>query len=144
MAGMNFRFKDNTSEVMKRVTEKINLGLDLAGEVIEGYAKDDCPQPVDTGLLRNSITHAHGGGAPAISSYHADNPKEGRKNSGSYPGAVDGQQNCEYIGTNVEYAQNVEFGSHKHLVGKSHFLRDAGENHIDEIRDVLQKTLNTI
>lgn len=43
MAGMNFRFKDNTDEVMKRVTEQINLALDLAGEVIEGYAKDDCP-----------------------------------------------------------------------------------------------------
>lgn len=43
MAGMNFRFKDNINDVMKAVNEKIELGLDLAGEVIEGYAKDDCP-----------------------------------------------------------------------------------------------------
>lgn len=139
---INIRINDHTGDVRRAVNEKKGLALSLMGEVVEGYAKDDCP--VDTGLLRNSLTHGPGRGAPKITSYRADNPKPGRPSSGSYPGSLDGDVDCEYVGSNVEYAQYVEFGDRSHRVGKAHFLRDAGQNHTDELRDTAQAAFSSI
>lgn len=150
--------KDHTDEVMAAITEKVNLALNLMGEVVEGYAKEDCP--VDTGLLRNSITHTLGG-APVSHSYHASYGENrdssgrrygaGSKKAGSVKiGALSGtigsaSDHACYVGTNVEYAPYVEFGDRfHHNVGKAHFLRDAAQDHVDELKDVAQKTLKTI
>ena len=43
MADVIFRVNDNTDEIMAKIDEKIGLALELMGEVVEGYAKDDCP-----------------------------------------------------------------------------------------------------
>ena len=142
MSKITFKLKDYSDDVIRVIGKQVNLALDAMGEVVEGYAKEDCP--VDTGLLRNSLTHARGGENPSISSYHANNPKEGRQSSGSYQGTISGDPDCEYIGSNVEYAPYVEFGSQRHLVGKAHFLKDAGENHIDELRDKCVTVLKAI
>ena len=139
---ISIRINNHTGEVMEAVRQKTALALSLMGEVVEGYAKDDCP--VDTGLLRNSLTHGPGKGAPKITSYHADTPKPGRPSSGSYPGSLNGKVDCEYVGSNVEYAQYVEFMDRSHVVGKAHFLRDAGQNHVDELRDVAAAALSSI
>ena len=154
---MNIRIEDHTKEVMERITERINLALDLAGEVIEGHAKDECP--VDTGLLRNSITHAVGGES-VTHSYHASYGSNrsssgkrysaGSKNAGSvgfgsFSGTIgQAEDHICVVGSNVEYAPVVEFKDMKHITGKAHFLRDGAMNHIDEIRDVCQKTLRSI
>lgn len=153
----SFGMNDHTAEVEQKVTEKINLALNLMGEVVEGYAKEDCP--VDTGLLRNSITHALGGENISHSyhaSYGSNRNKSGKrygagsKNAGSVGvGRASGTMGSTddracYVGTNVEYAPAVEFKDISHTVGKAHFLRDAGTKHIDELRDVAQKTLKTI
>ena len=144
MADFKWTFNDYFPDVKKVVKEKSLLALSLMGDTVEGYAKEDCP--VDTGLLHNSITHATGGGSPHISSYSANKPNEqGITESGSYPSTIPGDTNTEYIGTNVEYAPYNEFGdSLHHDVGKAHFLRDAAQNHLDELRDVAKKTLSTI
>ena len=42
-------------EVLAAMREQVSLGLEAIGQEAEGYAKDDCP--VDTGRLRNSISH---------------------------------------------------------------------------------------
>lgn len=68
--------------------------------------------PVDTGRLRSSISHA--------------------------------VINEEYtiIGTNVEYAQYVEFDdTKKHTSGKAHFLRDAALNHSDEYQSLMKESI---
>lgn len=110
----DFDFKitvDNTAQIMAIIDEKADVALKQCGEVIEGYAKEDCP--VDTGLLRNSITYALAGQAPAAADH------------------------AVYVGTNVEYAPYVEFiDRYHHNVGKAHFLRDAGLPHIDELKEV--------
>ena len=54
--------------------------MEKVGLVAEGYAKRLCP--VDTGRLRNSITHVINAGEQAV-----------------------------YVGTNVEYAPYVELGT---------------------------------
>ncbi len=53
---------DNTNSVLQEIKDKIELGLKLTGEICEGYAKISTKMggrcPVDTGLLKNSISYA--------------------------------------------------------------------------------------
>lgn len=150
---IEIRVDDHTDDVMKAVDDKIRLALGLAGEVIEGYAKEDCP--VDTGLLRNSITYAVSGEATGISSYHAERTSTkqsaytgttGSVGIGRYSGNVGAADDTAvYIGTNVEYAPYVEFIDHyHHEVGKAHFLRDGATNHINEIKSTIETVLSSI
>lgn len=67
---------DNSGEFLNALPEQIEQALIAIGLTAESYAKDICP--VDTGRLRNSITHA-----------------------------VDMSESAAYIGTNVEYATFV-------------------------------------
>ena len=52
---MDVEIKDNTQEVLQELLSKEELILSAMGETAEKYAKLECP--VDTGRLRNSITH---------------------------------------------------------------------------------------
>ena len=49
-------FNNNANEVLEEFHEQIDVALETIGLVAEGYAKRLCP--VDTGRLRNSISHA--------------------------------------------------------------------------------------
>lgn len=74
--------EDNTEEVSQGIQRAIDRALETIGLLAEGYAKRACP--VDTGNLRNSITHAVESGEDAV-----------------------------YVGTNVEYAPYVEMGTRR-------------------------------
>lgn len=52
---MSVVFKDNSPEVLREFAVAKARALEKIGLVAEGYAKKQCP--VDTGNLRNSITH---------------------------------------------------------------------------------------
>lgn len=73
---MEVVIKDNSAEFLKALPEQIEQALTAIGLTAESYAKQECP--VDTGRLRNSITHAVETGEQAV-----------------------------YIGSNVEYAAFV-------------------------------------
>ena len=77
---MDIKFTDNSKEVSDNIKAALLRGLETCGLVAEGYAKKLAP--VDTGNLRNSITHDVDDGEPAA-----------------------------YIGTNVEYAPYQELGT---------------------------------
>ena len=77
---MSYSYKDNTDEVLKGLSDAVERALTRIGLSAEGYAKKECP--VDTGNLRNSITHE-----------------------------VVQSEKSVYIGTNVEYAAYVELGT---------------------------------
>lgn len=49
------RNRDHSDEVRTVLEEALTVALETMGLVAEGYAKRLCP--VDTGLLRNSISH---------------------------------------------------------------------------------------
>ena len=53
---MSFTTKDNTKEVLSALDKAIERGLEAIGLTAEGHAKKETP--VDTGRLRNSISHA--------------------------------------------------------------------------------------
>ena len=53
---MSYTYKDNTEEVLSAMEKAIERGLEAIGLTAEGHAKKETP--VDTGRLRNSISHA--------------------------------------------------------------------------------------
>ncbi len=53
---MSYSYKDNTEEVLSAMEKAIKRGLEAIGLTAEGHAKKETP--VDTGRLRNSISHA--------------------------------------------------------------------------------------
>lgn len=77
---MQITLEDHSDEVYKELEAACQLALEKCGMVAEGYAKKLCP--VDTGNLRNSITHM-----------------------------VSDSEKAAYIGTNSEYAVYVECGT---------------------------------
>ena len=79
-------FNDYSDDVLNEFHDAVLRALERCGEQAEGYAKDLAP--VDTGNLRNSISHA-----------------------------VDEDEPAAYIGSNVEYAAYVELGTGKYTEG---------------------------
>lgn len=73
--------EDNREQVEHAINQAIAAALEECGLAAERFAKAKCP--VDTGRLRNSITHA-----------------------------LDLSDEAVYVGTNVEYAPYQEFGTH--------------------------------
>lgn len=73
-------FNDYSKEVLEAMKDAVLRALERCGSQAEGYAKDLAP--VDTGNLRNSISHR-----------------------------VDESENAVYIGTNVSYAPYVELAT---------------------------------
>ena len=53
---MSYTYKDNTDEVLSALERSKKRGLEAIGLTAEGHAKKETP--VDTGRLRNSISHA--------------------------------------------------------------------------------------
>ena len=74
--------EDNSEGASRGIARAIDRALEEIGMAAEGCAKRACP--VDTGNLRNSISHAVESGEDAV-----------------------------YIGTNVEYAPYVELGTRR-------------------------------
>lgn len=83
---MDVEFIDNSEEVKKAFQAAAVRALEKCGLTAEGYAKRLCP--VDTGNLRNSISHKVDDGEPAV-----------------------------YIGSNTSYAPYVELGTGKYTEG---------------------------
>ena len=52
---MSYKYKDNTDEVLAALKRAKKRGLEAIGLTAEGHAKKETP--VDTGRLRNSISH---------------------------------------------------------------------------------------
>lgn len=55
MADMDIHITDNSGEVLKALEQKMAAALEAIGITAEGHAK--ALTPVDTGRLRNSISH---------------------------------------------------------------------------------------
>lgn len=130
---MSVEFKDNSSEVKSEFVKALLRGLEKCGLVAERYAKKLCP--VDTGNLRNSITHV-----------------------------VDEQEPAAIIGSNNSYAAYVELGTgvyaegggrptpwvYRDAKGNWHythgkkaqpFLKPAVAEHADKYREIIKNAL---
>ena len=143
----NIKINSDKETILKRLEERAPVILEKIGLIAERYAKMKCP--VDTGRLRNSITHAVGGKGFSVGSYHASKGATGKsagsKGAGSVkmgfysgsPGSAG--DDTVYIGTNVEYAPYVELGSLKQRAKP--YLKPAILNHINEYNELIRNEL---
>ena len=128
----------------KEILAAIKRGLKKIGMYAETYAKSLAP--VDTGLLRNSITYAIGG-EPANTASYMDNSGE---NEGTYEGQAPADSNGEitlYVGTNVHYAPYQELGHmtvNGNWVAPQPFLKPAMDNHALEYQKLMLNELNKL
>lgn len=133
-------FQDNTEQTIKELDEKMKQLVEIIGGIAEGYAKDLCP--VDTGLLRNSITHIDGNGELKIRRYTSDDGEiSGEYPNGSYPVGAEKSKYTAIIGTNVQYAPYQELGAPNRKLPAQPYLRPAIENHRQEYKDLIESTL---
>lgn len=113
---MSYTFIDHSPEVLAALELQVKKGLTTCGLVAEGYAKAECP--VDTGNLRNSITHAVEG-------------------NDAYIGT-----NVEYA-VYVEMGTGRRGGWSQDIAGQAAqpYIRPAIENHMSEYEDILENAL---
>ncbi len=141
---MGFKILENNKDKINDMLDgAIEEALRLMGMQAENYARANAP--TDTGLLKNSITSAVGGGNTTISHYHADRAgKSGTGGLGFYSGSAP-KENIPYvvIGSNVEYAPYQELGTSKAGAcnnGRG-FLRPAINDHVNEYKKIFEDTL---
>ena len=151
MSDIDIKLIDNSGEILQNFQKNLEAGLEAIGLQAERYAKEGAP--VDTGRLRNSITHttAKNAGQGYSYSYRAvsktENPtKEMMKatKTDKETHRQGAQANEVYVGTNVEYAIAQETNDYyKHTVGGAHFLKNAAANHGETYRKILEKQLKS-
>lgn len=135
----DIEFTDNTKLFLSAYEKALRNGLEAIGMTAETHAKEKITDndSVDTGRLRNSITHAISGEKANISTYSDD---EG--NTYSYSGtAPNDKQPAVYVGTNVEYGEHVELGTIRSRAYP--FLRPAITEHFEEYRRVFKTALDS-
>ena len=120
---------DNSAEVRAALEQAKARALEIIGGKIESYAKGLVP--VDTGALRNSITHAVDGDTVLAGSaiLYAPYVELGTGKEYSPP--------PEWIGNNAPRGARIISGSLK----PRPYLRPAVENHIDEYKNVMENEL---
>ena len=110
---VDVNFTNNADDILRLLEKGKRNALTAIGATAETYAKK--ATPVDTGRLRNSISHA-----------------------------VDGE--VAYIGTNVEYAPDVELGTSR--AKAHHMLQKAATEHSAEYKrlaeDAVYNAINNI
>lgn len=139
MAKVKLTVNDHTPELIKHKDELVGIALEIIGTKMADYAAMNLernPRRVDTGRLKNSLTHE----------------------------VVPDEAMVE-VGTNVEYAPYVEYGTGKFADGggrqtpwlyqddkgnfhitsgmkPNHFLRDALQNHKQEYKQIAEAVLD--
>ena len=140
---VTLKITDYSDEILKELSEAIERGLEEVGGEAVKYAAGDCP--VDTGLLRNSLTYALDGGTTKIRTYKADRGGETGSYSGSFPKNHNWfwrSSRTLFVGTNVSYARAVETNTNvEHTTGKAHFLKDAVANHSEQYKNIIETSL---
>ena len=113
MADMEVTLKvDNTEQIKHIVEQQVLVALEAVGLQAEGYTKENIVRmkAVDTGRLLNSITHG-----------------------------VDTSDSTAYVGTNVEYAPYVEYGTVR--MPARPYLKNAVNNHKPEYKAIFEHYL---
>lgn len=120
---------DNTAEVLSALEQACARALEIIGGKAESYAKGIVP--VDTGALRNSITHKVDGDTVIVGSavHYAPYVELGTGKAYSPP--------PEWMENNAERGHGL--GNYNR--NPKPYLRPAVENHIDEYKNVMENEL---
>lgn len=109
---------NRSDNVLKLLNDRVQQGLVDCGEFLREKAREYCP--VDTGALQESIDY---------------------KPVGKYVVLYAGGDSLTHAGNDkhVDYAGYVEFGTSR--AAAQPFLRPAKENHMDEVKRIMDNAL---
>lgn len=159
MSDITIKITDNSDEFIEILKSRIPVALEACGLQAERSAKLLCP--VDTGRLRNSITHATAGDSSRTFSFtesyrsglNVNNNKGGygltkkqkekTKQTETIP-AIPKEEQTVYIGTNVEYAASVETGHilpNGSYTAPKPYLKPAIENNKEKYKAIMKRYL---
>lgn len=161
MADFEIHINDNIKNVEEEIKRRCLVGLEASGLAAERIAKMDCH--VDTGRLRNSITHQTAGSPAKTHSYAPQHvskldggvDKNGRRKSLSKKQreaqtvketipAIPKEEMMMVVGTNVSYGANIEYGFNiggKHVPARP-YIGSALYDNIYRYKAVLKKYLS--
>lgn len=141
----DYKFVSHLDEVMKDMDAAIQRALNAMGVQLERNAKTEInkavydtpesPDYVRTGRLRASITYA-------TKTEHSDPEENKALQTGDTKLRGKPDEDKVYVGTNVEYAPYVEFGTSR--MHARPYLKPALENHMDEYKTIAATELNSI
>lgn len=138
---MSVKVTDNSIEVKNAMYDKIPAILEAIGLHLEGEAKDELendPRRIDTGNLRNSITHAVDEGDKAV--LIGTNVEYGiyvHEGTGIYAVNGDGRQDpWGYMGNDGKWHIT-------HGMKPNRFLKNAVERNEDQIRQYVEQELQS-
>lgn len=115
MAEFSFRLdKDNTELILNACRQQRARAFEIIGQKAESNAKAEitAKKAIDTGRLRNSITH--------------------QVDSSAFVNKV-------IVGTNVEYGKYVELGTYKMTARP--FIKPSIQDHISEYQSIIENEL---
>ena len=134
---------DNTGETISEMRAAAEKAMEIIGMKMEGYAKLFLTESdaVDTGRLRNSISHATRFDSKSKSYRWGDSSKgrDVKGGSDSTDPHSTPKELTAVVGTNVEYARFIELGS----LGQEPrpYLKPSVTEHIGEYRQIIKKEL---
>ena len=124
---MSYKIKDNRlPEVIAKIQRAELIALTKMALYVHARASENCK--VDTGRLRASISYSVNSGTIYP---HKTYPKENSKDEDVQIG---GEKGFAIVGTNVEYAKFLEYGTSK--MGKRPFLRPAVDDNLATIKRI--------
>ena len=128
MANIVFKIEANNIDTIKETAkEAINKAMNEIGLQAQNYISMNCP--FETGRLAGSITYA--------TKTERQEVRAPAKSGDAVQGAP--PENGVIIGTNVEYAGYLEFGTSR--IDAMPYIKPNIEAHMGEFKDTLQKHL---
>lgn len=133
---------NNVDQVMTDLKEELDIALEMVGMAAEGDAAKMCV--ADTGRLRNSISFSTKTNNTAKSYSWKDSTKgRGTKAGSDVTESHGGEQEGKvYIGTNVTYAEHVEYGTSK--MAAQPFLRPAIQANMMKYKAIIESQLKNL
>lgn len=128
---------DYSKETFNETMRKIEVALEAIGGEAVGKAQaylEASPRRVDTGRLRNSITFTTSYKQGFTYNYSDDNGQKFSQNV-----AKGEAVRTVFIGTDVNYAKYVHWGTYK--MDPNPFLKNAVQNHQQRYIDIAKKYL---
>ena len=110
----------NKDEILKASEKQIKLALTAMGMAAEGYAKDILTETV---YSQTDLPYQLTGNLRNSITHTEDD-------------------DSMYVGTNVEYAEGIETGSHRRK-GAVHYLQNSLAQHTDDYQQILEDALKS-
>lgn len=134
MANLDIEITNNKDAVLSALREQVQRGLESIGVTAEGYAQENCIN-VDTGRLRNSISHAVEETEVQIGT-NVEYAPYIEYGTGIYASEGGGRQTPW-----VYYNEKLGRWVWTRGIQPTHFLRDAVSQHSDEYNAIMEANL---